>query len=104
VHFFTAQDAPLALGESNSGTIRRLTEEDTLPPAPALAASPAAPAHDLPPAKTPKELPITRKQRVRTDTVAERVPAAVVRASRTASPADLDDPWFDMGDESPDST
>jgi hypothetical protein len=104
VQFFDAQDAPLAPRESDSGAIRRLTEDDTLPPAPAPTAAPAAPAHDLPTAKTPKEIPITRKQPVRTDTVAKRVPPAVVRASRTASTKDLDDPWFDMGDESADST
>jgi cytoskeletal protein CcmA (bactofilin family) len=104
VRFFDARDAPLALGESDSGTIRRLTEDDTLPPAPTLAATASGPAHDLPPAKLPKEVPITRKQPVRTDTVAKRVPKAIVRASRTAATEDLDDPWFDTGDESADST
>ena len=44
------------------------------------------------------EIPITRKQKIRTDTQSDETPKPQVRGSRRKSKRDLQDPWFEDQD------
>jgi len=96
VQFFDSAP-PVVDGPAGSrSTIRRLTEDDTIPPAPAPRADRPAAA---PRPKLPAEVPITRKQRIRTDTTPQQVPPPIVRSSSKPVRGELDDPWFETEDE-----
>jgi cytoskeletal protein CcmA (bactofilin family) len=111
VHSFESQDVPAALSVTASGSIRRLTEDDTIPPAPP---SPAKKKRTKATVTQPrvlsaragrasanaaaKEVPITRKQRVRRDTRPKKTPAAQVRAKRKPAEDELGDAWFETKD------
>lgn len=100
VHFFDSAAPSRKSAASPRVAIRRLTEDDTLPPAPAR---PPAQSLARAPVTAPAEVPITRKQRIRTDTSPQQVPPPVVRRTRKPAREELDDPWFETEDESRDS-
>ena len=92
--------------ESSPRSIRRLTAEDTLPPPPPIVLPPKtdsvatrSPAHTSANIEgESSEVPITRKQKIRTDTQPAEIPKPQVRGSRPKSRRDLQDPWFEDQD------
>jgi len=92
--------------ERSPRPIRRLTSEDTLPPPPPIVPTPKDESvTNRSQGQTgtnvkseSSEIPITRKQKIRTDTQSNGRPKPQVRGSRRKSKRDLQDPWFEDQD------